>query len=88
MAKAEWTRLVEELLRHVQDGTPPADPRVRVLVERWDALGNLFHDDDRTKAAARSMWQENSEELGRNLPWPADRMRDLVGCLEQARQAG
>jgi hypothetical protein len=33
------------------------------------------------------MGPENSEELGRNLPWPADRMRDLVRYLERARQA-
>jgi DNA-binding transcriptional MerR regulator len=88
-AKAEWAGLVEELLRHVQDGTPPGDPRVRDLVGRWDALGTMFHDgDDRTSAAARTMWRENSEELGRNLPWPTDRMRDLVDYLERARQAG
>jgi hypothetical protein len=61
---------------------------VRALVRRWDALGNLFHGgDDRTVTAARTMWKENSEELGRSLPWPADRMRDLVGYLERARRA-
>jgi DNA-binding transcriptional MerR regulator len=87
-ARTEWSRLVEELLPHVRDDTPVDDPRVRSLVGRWDALGNLFHDDDRTKATARAMWQENSEELGRNLPWPADRMRDLVRYLERARQTG
>ncbi len=91
-ARTEWAGLVEELLRHVQDGTPVDDPRVRALVHRWDALANRFHDDgddgERTKAAARRMWRENSEEIGRSLPWPADRMRDLVFYLERSRQAG
>jgi MerR family transcriptional regulator, thiopeptide resistance regulator len=87
-ARTEWAGLVEELLAHVRDDTPPGDPRVRALVRRWDALGNLFHGgDDRTVTAARTMWKENSEELGGSLPWPADRMRDLVGYLERARQA-
>ncbi|MER5647153.1 MerR family transcriptional regulator [Streptosporangium sp. NPDC002524] len=91
-ARTEWAGLVEELLRHMRDGTPADDPRVRVLVHRWDALANRFHDDgddgERTKAAARRMWRENGEEIGRTLPWPADRMRDLVLYLERSRQTG
>ena len=75
-----------ELLRHVQDGTPVEDPQVQALVGRWDALASGFHsggeDGERTKAAARRTWEENSEEIGRSLPWPADRMRDLVDYLE------
>jgi MerR family transcriptional regulator, thiopeptide resistance regulator len=91
-AKTDWAGLVEELLRHVQDDTPVDDPRVRDLVGRWDALANQFHregaDGERTKAVAQAMWQENSEEISRSLPWPADRMRDLVQYLERVRQAG
>jgi DNA-binding transcriptional MerR regulator len=90
-AKTEWAGLVEELLRHVHDDTPVDDPRVQALVGRWDALGNRFHGDggagEQTKAAARRMWEQNSEEIGQTLPWPADRMRDLVHYLERARQA-
>ncbi|MFF3441007.1 MerR family transcriptional regulator [Streptosporangium sp. NPDC002721] len=91
-ARTEWAGLVEELLRHVRDDTPVDDPRVRALVHRWDAPANRFHDDsddgEGTKAAARRMWRENSEEIGRSLPWPADRMRNLVHYLERSRQAG
>jgi Predicted transcriptional regulators len=91
-AKTEWAGLVEELLRHVQDGTPVDDQRVRALVGRWDALANRFHADgeagERTKAAAQRMWEEHSEEIGRSLPWPVDRMRDLVDYLDQVRRAG
>jgi DNA-binding transcriptional MerR regulator len=91
-AKTEWAGLVEELLRHVQDGTPVEDPQVQALVGRWDALASGFHSDgedgERTKAAAQRTWEENSEEIGRSLPWPVDRMRDLVHYLERARQAG
>lgn len=88
-AKTAWAGLVEELLRHVQAGTPVADPRVQDLVGRWDALGVLFHDgDERTKAAAQRMWQDNSADISRRLPWPADRMVALVAYLERARQVG
>ena len=90
-AKTEWAGLVEELLPHVQDGTPVDDPRVRDLVARWDALAGRFHPDgaagDRTRNATRRVWQENSEEIGRSLPWPVDRMRDLVAYLDRVRQA-
>ncbi|MFK3983402.1 MerR family transcriptional regulator [Micromonospora sp. NPDC050397] len=90
-AKTEWSGLVEELLRHVQDGTPVDDPAVRDLVARWDALANLFHADgtagEPTRAAAQRMWAGNSDEIGRNLPWPVERMRDLVGYLERVRQS-
>ncbi|GAA1309897.1 hypothetical protein Psi02_40910 [Planotetraspora silvatica] len=89
-AKTEWAELVEELLRHVEEDTPVEDPRVRSLVARWDALGSRFHagDGEQTRAAAQRMWNDNSEEIGRSLPWPADRMRDLVRYLERVRQAG
>ncbi|WP_433359180.1 hypothetical protein [Streptosporangium sp. CA-115845] len=76
----------------MQDGTSVEDPRARVLVGRWDALANRFHNDGRdgeqTRAAAQRTWQENSEEIGRSLPWPAARMRDLLHYLERARQGG
>ncbi|MFJ2030268.1 MerR family DNA-binding protein [Streptosporangium sp. NPDC087985] len=90
-ARTEWAGLVEELLRHVQDDTSVDDPRVRALVDRWDALGNRFHadgaDGEQTKAAAQRIWKENSEEIGQSLPWPVDRMRGLVHYLERVRQA-
>ncbi len=87
-ARTEWARLVKELLQHVQDDTPVTDPRVRDLVARWDAVGEMFHGGDHgTKTAARTMWQDNSEELGGALPWPADRMRDLVTYLDRVRES-
>jgi DNA-binding transcriptional MerR regulator len=91
-AKTEWAGLVEDLLRHEEDGTPVEDPRVQTLVGRWTALGNRFHPagdaGERTKAAARTLWQENGAEIGRSLPWPADRMRAQVEYVQRARQTG
>jgi DNA-binding transcriptional MerR regulator len=87
-ARTRWAALVEELLPHVQAGTPVDDPRVRDLVRRWDEVGSAFHTDPRTVAAARRMWQDHSAEIGRRLPWPAERMADLVGYLERVRRAG
>jgi DNA-binding transcriptional MerR regulator len=87
-ARERWAGLVEELLPHVQAGTPVDDPRVRDLVRRWDEIGSAFHTDPRTAAAARRMWQDNSAEIGRRLPWPAERMADLVGYLDRVRGTG
>ncbi|GAA3108197.1 MerR family transcriptional regulator [Streptosporangium carneum] len=90
-AKARWVDLVGELLPHVQADTPVDDPRVRDLVSRWDALGSAFHADgeqgERTKAAAQRMWDDNSADLGRRLPWPADQMVALVAYVGRVRQA-
>jgi hypothetical protein len=86
-AKKEWVALVEEGLKHVQAGTPVNDPLVQDLVRRWDALGSLFHGGEQTKAAARSMWQQNSGELSQALPWSAARLAALVAYLQQARDA-
>jgi MerR family transcriptional regulator, thiopeptide resistance regulator len=88
-AKAEWSALVEELMGHLEEGTPAGDPRVAALARRWDALAGRFHapgaDGEETRAAARAMWRDHGEELGRTLPWPADRMRALLAYLERAR---
>ncbi|MEU7876765.1 MerR family transcriptional regulator [Microbispora bryophytorum] len=91
-ARHEWAGLVEEGLRLVESGVPAEDERARDLVRRWDALAGGFHPDgadgERTRAAARRMWRDNSAEIGGSLPWPVERMAGLVAYLEQARQAG
>lgn len=87
-AKSRWLKLVEDLLGHVDAGTPGDDPRVRELVRQWDAVAAPFHADERTKAAARQMWQENSGELAATLPWPADRMTALVEYVTRVREQG
>ncbi|WP_328709658.1 MerR family transcriptional regulator [Microbispora hainanensis] len=91
-AKHEWKGLVEEGLRLVETGVPAEDERARDLVRRWDALAGRFHpagpEGERTRAAAQRMWQDNSAEIGRSLPWPAERIVGLVAYLAQARHTG
>jgi DNA-binding transcriptional MerR regulator len=87
-AKTRWAGLVEQLLGHMQDGTPVDDPQVQDLVRRWDELGASFQaGGEETKDAARRMWQDNSAALSQRLPWSAEQMSALVGYLERARQA-
>jgi len=86
--KATWIGLVEEGLALVAAGSPADGPEARDLVRRWDAVGSAFHRTEGTKAAARSLWQENGAGIGAQLPWPADGVRTLVGYLQQARDAG
>lgn len=91
-AQIEWAGLVEQLVGHLRDGTPVDDLAVRDLVARWDALAGRFHPEgaagERTRAAAQRAWDDHSDEIGQNLPWPVDQMRDLVGYLERVREAG
>ncbi|WP_236788181.1 MerR family transcriptional regulator [Amycolatopsis sp. GM8] len=86
-AKARWTKLVEELLSHMDNDTPVDDPRVHELVTRWDAIATPFHTGEQTKTAARRMWLDHGGELARNLPWPTEKMTALVTYLERARHS-
>ena len=56
----------------------------------WSAAGMSwarFHGSEGTKAAARTMWNENSNELSQALPWTAEQMHALVAHLHAAREA-
>lgn len=86
-ARTRWVELVNELLPHVASGTPVDDPRVRELVESWDAVGAAFHGGEDTKVAARRMWSGNSGELSRALPWTAEQLTGLVAYVNQVRDA-
>ncbi|GAA3664476.1 hypothetical protein GCM10022420_049480 [Streptomyces iranensis] len=91
-AKREWAGLVEALLGHLEAGTPVDDADVRELVGRWDAVGESFHGGGEraraeSRAAARRMWRDHRDELGDRLPWPGERMAELVGYVERVREA-
>lgn len=85
-ARAEWAELVPLLLEHVSAGTPVEDPSVQELVRRWDAIAaRMGGTDDRTAAAARTMWRENTDELSARLPWSAADLAALVDYVTRAR---
>jgi DNA-binding transcriptional MerR regulator len=84
-AKARWAALVEEGLRHVENGTPESDPSIREWARTWDEIGSMFHSGEQTKAAARSMWQDNRATLSADLPWSAEQLAGLLAYLQQAR---
>jgi DNA-binding transcriptional MerR regulator len=84
-AKARWAALVEEGLRHVENGTPVSDPSIREWVRTWDEIGSMFHSGEQTKAAARSMWQDNSAALSADMPWSSEQLAGLLAYLQKAR---
>ena len=86
-SRTEWAGLVQEGLRQVDGGIPAASSEARELVRRWDELGSRFHSSEGTKEAARAMWNENSNELSRALPWTAEQLQALVAHLQAAREA-
>lgn len=82
----EWAGLIDELMPHVRDDTPADDPRVRALVERWDAVGTDFHGgDEQLVAMVGSMLRQNREELGRRLSRSPEEMDDLFRYLDRAQ---
>jgi DNA-binding transcriptional MerR regulator len=84
-AKARWAALVEEGLRHVENGTPVSDPSIREWARSWDEIGAMFHSGEQTKAAARSMWQDNRAALSADLPWSPAQLAGLLAYLQKAR---
>jgi len=84
-AKVRWAALVEEGLRHVENGTPVTDPSIREWARAWDEIGSMFHRGEETKAAARSMWQDNKTALSADLPWTPDQLAGLMAYLQKAR---
>lgn len=85
-SRTEWAGLVEEGLRQVDGGVPAGSPEAMDLVRRWDELGSRFHSSDGTKTAARTMWNENSAELSKALPWTALQLQALLAHLQAARE--
>ena len=84
-AKVRWAALVEEGLRHVENGTPVSDPSIREWARAWDEIGSMFHAGEETKAAARSMWQDNRTALSADLPWTPEQLAGLMAYLQKAR---
>jgi len=83
--KVRWAALVEEGLRHVEIGTPVSDPSIRAWARAWDEIGSMFHAGEETKAAARSMWQDNRTALSAGLPWTPEQLAGLMAYLQKAR---
>jgi DNA-binding transcriptional MerR regulator len=84
-AKRQWAALVEEGLRYVDAGTPVSEAAVQDWASSWDEVGSMFHSGDQTKAAARAMWQDDSEALSANLPWSTTQLAGLMAYLQRAR---
>ena len=84
-AKVRWAALVEEGLRHVENGTPASDPSIREWATAWDEIGSMFHAGEETKAAARSMWQDNKTALSAGLPWTPEQLAGLMAYLQESR---
>jgi hypothetical protein len=45
----------------------------------------MFHAGEETKAAARSMWQDNKTALSADLPWTPEQLAGLMAYLQKAR---
>ena len=84
-AKVRWAALVEEGLKHVENRMPVSDPSIREWATAWDEIGSMFHAGEETKAAARSMWQDNRTALSADLPWTPEQLAGLMAYLQKAR---
>lgn len=84
-ASAEWGALIEQLMPHVRDGTPVEDPRVRTLIERWDAVNARLHrGDDQMRFIVDTFLRESRPEIARRLARPPEQIDDLFHYLDRA----
>ena len=84
-AKRRWAALVEEGRRYVDAGRPVSEAAAQDWASSCDEVGSRFHSGDQTKAAARAMWQDNSEALSANLPWSTTQLAGLMAYLQRSR---
>lgn len=86
-AEAEWAELIDRLAPYVRDDTPVEDPRVRALIERWDAVSAGFlPGDERMKGIVETMLHENRAEIGRRVSQSPEQMDRLFRYLDRAGQ--
>jgi DNA-binding transcriptional MerR regulator len=95
--RSEWLGLAADLRRHLRDGVPVDDPRVRALATRWEQIGTTFRTgdervDDQIRTVAEAMWRENratiSQRVGNRIGWsdPTD-LAEIVDYVHLARHA-
>jgi DNA-binding transcriptional MerR regulator len=62
-AQQDWADLIAEVEAERAAGTDPADPRLKPLVDRWNALVEAFTGGDAgTRAALQRMYDENDPQ--------------------------
>jgi len=84
-SQVDWQTLMDEVRAEMDRGTDPADPRVRALAARWDALVAEFTGGNPgiTQSLGR-MWKEETNIHGVDTVG----MREMGAYLQRAREAG
>jgi MerR family transcriptional regulator, thiopeptide resistance regulator len=84
-SQADWQTLMDEVRAEMDRGTDPADPRVRALAARWDALVAEFTGGDPGIAQSLGrMWKEETNIQGIDT----GAMREMGEYVQRAREAG
>jgi DNA-binding transcriptional MerR regulator len=70
--RQKWLMAARKLHRHVLDGTPVDDPRVRELADQWESVVAAMRTsvesiDTQVTAAVGRMWQDNGAAIGADL---------------------
>jgi MerR family transcriptional regulator, thiopeptide resistance regulator len=93
--RTEFATVVEELRRHLADGTPAEDPAVRELAVRWRRVSAAFRTgrpelDEQIQASAETVWRQQggriSEYVSDRAGWSAP--GDWAAVVEYVRRAG
>jgi MerR family transcriptional regulator, thiopeptide resistance regulator len=85
LVRVELPELYRRAYAELRAGTDPADPVVRAIAERIDAISaRLSGGTPESGQGVRKMWAEHGEELnpGHGIPWA-----DIVEYLDKARNA-
>ena len=82
--EAEWPELIANVRAEYEKGTPPSDPKVRAMAERWMELVRMFTGGDPGIAkSVQSIWEDESSVHG----FETGPIRELMGYVGQAMAA-
>ncbi|QEL15409.1 MerR family transcriptional regulator [Limnoglobus roseus] len=80
--EAEWPRLMAAVQAEMDKGTPPTDPAVQALAQKWDGLVSEFTGGDpNLQASLKKMYESEPTVAGMDM----GKMRPMMEYVQRAR---
>ena len=87
--QADWAKLIADLKTEMEQGTDPADPKMRAYEQRRQALVNAFSGGDKTiEENLKRMWTEQGDKLCAQYGIDPKVMEYMHKVIEEQKGAG